>query len=56
MQTMGPFLSEIHWIGPTAKRFNNTAQGKRAPPWVGGWGRIVNPERVPQPLMQPLQS
>ena len=27
---MGPFSSRSHWIGPTAKRFNNIAQGKRS--------------------------
>ena len=47
VRTMGPFSFRSHWIGPTAKRFNTIAQGKRRPPWVGGWGRIVNPERVP---------
>ena len=53
---MWPFLSKSRWIGPTAKRLNNIAQGNAAPPWVGRWGRILNPERVPQPFVQPLQG
>ena len=30
VRTMGPFSSRSHWIGSTAKRFNNIAQGKRS--------------------------
>ena len=53
---IGAILVPITLDDPTAKRLNSIAQGKRTPPWVGGWGRILNPERAPQPSVQPFQG